>query len=574
MKKFIYLIMFLTITQVNAQMILLDQGVRTNDLWLFPSSTDSSAYFYLPNSAALGKTPDGLPQFSFLRYVALKKGGEDQNSPINEADGGALLHFLLQYGTSENKVNKAQELLREKLKRQDVVIKGPVIFDEASFALVSSIVKNGEEEKEILTVSSAPVLEGSKLAFSFKLNPRDSKILMESFKMDTPDVSIIFQLKFSGYSDTFKAEITADWEQIYKHTQTKKSNNFLFVKEEAFTDIKELVSNGGVELKIMGEDPRNEKLIANAYEKVLDLVYKPVDINKFKEDGTIDDLERAWEGAVEGIKDISTFGLSSVGSTNGYQYREIKQSGTTHLSLIKASKIERHHFITFNMGNLFKNYGDDEGVFKTVNILDPNYMQRDVFISLDGSLRNAFTEMVNSVNVTVKKKHNNGKEELKKIRIDQNSFDKPQAVAYANLKDFDESFNPSDMDNWMEYQYQVIWDFKGGEQLTTKWNTTKGDVNLYIPYEARDIIFIGDLDSIWLSGVKALVVNIRYDFFGKKRNLPVEKITPGKTIEDVIKSYLAPLGNYEYEYRIIPVTDNEEVVVEWRNDSDGIIVLE
>ena len=568
----ILFIMFSLFT--NGQMILIDKGQHVNDLWVFPSSTNTNNYYYLPSESILSKTKSGKPQFSFLRYVALKKAGEDSTSPVTEADGGAILHFLLEYNTPISQIKKAEEILREESGNNEIQIKAPVIFEEANFALISSIVVGGKDKKEVLTVSNAPVLEGGKMAFSFHLNTKNTKLLLESFKMDTPDVSITFQLKFAGYSDTFNAELIANWDKIYTHKQKKESKNLLFFKEEAFSDIKEMFSSGDIELKVMGDDAKSQKLIDNAYAKVLDLVYKPLDLKKFKENGTVDDLERAWESTVDGVLALQTFGLSSIGSTNGYEYREIKQSGKTHLTLSKSTKTYRNHFLTFNIGNLYKEYSQDESIFKIVNIIDPDYMQRDVFISLDGSLKNAFKDMVNSVNITVTKKHGNGEERTYSKRIDENSFDKPQAVAYGNRGDVDDSFSPLDMENWKKYEYEVIWDFKGGEQLTVKSDSlTSGDINLYIPYTAREIIFVGDINDIWNSGVKALRIDIRYDFFGGQRNMEPIILSNGEAIEKVQK-YLAPLNNSSYEYRIIPILDNTKQHIDYQDDDDGVIVLD
>lgn len=606
MKKILKFLMLMILCYGNAQMILMDQGVRVKGLWLFPSTTNPNSYHYLPNEAVLGTTPGGLPQLSLLRYVALKKGGEDRNTSVTQADGGAILHFLVKYHTDDALIAKAQEELRKKMGNEKIKIKSPVIFDEASFALVSSILKSDlrkvdkelktgqtsesednsitevqgvpeldtkEVVKEILTVSTAPVLEGGSLAFSFKLTPRDSKILLESLKMATPDVSLVFQLKFSGFSDAYKAKITADWDQVYKHTHKKESKSFMFYKEEATTDIKELITNRAVKLEIMGDDDKSSKLFEAAYNKILELVYEPIDINKFKSNETIDDLERAWKGAVDGIKDMATMGLSSMGSSNGYQYREIKQSGVMTYSLNKANKVSRHHFITFNVGNLFKRYGNNKKVFNTVNILDPDYMQRDVFISLDGSLRNAFTEEVNSVNITVKKKHKNGEVRTYPIRIDKDSFEKPQAVAYGNQGDFDEQFLPGDMENWKKYEFEVVWDFKGGYRWIQKYQKPAGgDINLYVPYQARNILLEGDLENVWATGVKVLVVDIEYDFFGKKKVDRV-KITPKDTQKDLSLSYLAPLNRFDYKYKITRVSGNNDPEGEWKSDNDGVIIL-
>lgn len=58
------------------------------------------------------------------------------------------------------------------------------------------------------------VLQGSKIALSFELDPQRSKLLLESFKTNTPDVSIVFDLTFSGLLDAYNAKMTVDWAEV------------------------------------------------------------------------------------------------------------------------------------------------------------------------------------------------------------------------------------------------------------------------------------------------------------------------------------------------------------------------
>ena len=459
-------VFFLILPLSWGQMVLIDKGQIVNDLWVFPSVNNPNHFYYLPNQAGFGKTKEGLPEFSMMRYVALDKDSENTNAPITNADGGAILHFLVRYGTTKNQRNSAEQSLRNRLKNDAIAIKGPVIFDEANLVLVSSILKNGQRDQSVVTVSSAPVLEGAKLAMSFRLDPKESKILLESFKMPTADVSITFELKFSGYAQSYKAEIEADWEKIYEHSVKKKSRKYFFHKKEAINDINTLTNTGGVTLTEYGEDPNSEQLISNAYEKILNLVYAPVNINQEKatEEKT-DDIKRSWKKHLKQPKGTFSLGMSSIGSNNGYQYRKLKKMGRTKISLNKSTKVQRFHIITFNFGDLYEQYGRDDRLFKTVNILDPDFMQRNVFVSLDGSLRNEFRDLINAIHIRIKKQHKDGKVTNLYLRIDSSSFDQPQSVVYPNRKDFDDNFLPEEVDRWMEFEYQVTWDFEGGSFL-------------------------------------------------------------------------------------------------------------
>ena len=558
------------------QTVSIDKGQIVNDLWVFPSVNNPNHFYYLPNEAGFGKTKEGLPEFSMMRYVTLNKDSENTNAPITNADGGAILHFLVRYGTTKNQRNRAEQSLRNRLKNEAIIIKGPVIFDEANLVLVSSIIKHGQRDQSIVTVSSAPVLEGAKLAMSFRLEPKESKLLLESFKIPTADVSITFELKFSGYAQSYKAEIEADWEKIYEHSVKKKSRKYHFHRKEAIEDIKTLTNTGAVKLTTYGEDPNSEKLISNAYEKILNLVYAPININEERADKEkTGDVKRSWRKRFGRPKDAFSLGMSSVGSNNGYQYRKLKKMGRTKISLNKANKVQRFHMITFNFGDLYEQYGKDERLFKTVHILDPDFMQRKVFVSLDGSLRNEFKDLINAIHVRIKKQHKDGKVTNLYLRIDSSSFDQPQSLVYPNRKDFNDNFLPEEVDRWMEFNYQVTWDFEGGASWQTEWKRTDGDVNLYTPYAPVNITLVGDLNKTWEEGYKAVVIDIRHDFFGQPT--PVAKIVlqQGSAIEEEIRPFMAPIGDYSYEYRITKVKDNEDgAAMPWIEDNDTVIVLE
>ena len=109
-------------------------------------------------------------------------------------------------------VTKAQEDLRRIKNNKKAVIQGPLIFKEGRYSLISSIInpETGQGEKRLFAVGNAPVLEGSKIALSFSLDAKNSKILLESFKTSTPDLSLVFDMTFTGLTDAYDAELTID----------------------------------------------------------------------------------------------------------------------------------------------------------------------------------------------------------------------------------------------------------------------------------------------------------------------------------------------------------------------------
>ena len=80
------------------------------------------------------------PLFSFIRYVTPAAVNTTSEKSITQVGGGGVLHFLVTYDTDESKIKKAVAKLKELLNNDEVQLRGPIIFKEGRYALVSSII--------------------------------------------------------------------------------------------------------------------------------------------------------------------------------------------------------------------------------------------------------------------------------------------------------------------------------------------------------------------------------------------------------------------------------------------------
>ena len=202
-----------------AQTVFIDQPIQAGELLVFPHITDSTKYYYLPNKLSLGTTLSGLPQFSFLRYVqnVKTKPGTEQ---VVEGDGGGIVHALIELKVTENQISRAQSVLRSKIKNESATIIGPIIYKGGTFSLVSSFAEEGSEfTKKVVGVGRAPVFVGNKAAVSIRLTKLGAKILWESCKTPTPDLSFSFVMDFTGYRSPMQARVEVDWDKVYKHEE-------------------------------------------------------------------------------------------------------------------------------------------------------------------------------------------------------------------------------------------------------------------------------------------------------------------------------------------------------------------
>ncbi|MCP9755426.1 hypothetical protein EGI26_09700 [Lacihabitans sp. CCS-44] len=528
-----------------AQQILVDRGVRVGGLWCFPLISDSLSYLYLPTNAHLSLDESKNPQFSFLRYVINKpKSG---NNAVSDADGGGILNFLVQYDTPENLVKTAQGILRERLKSEDITIKGPLVFDKGRYTLISSIIKSDTSKptRKVLTTGEAPVLEGSRIALTFDLKPEASKLLLESFKMATPDVSLVFELGFSGLTDSYDAEMTVDWSEVKKSEAFKASGSVYIVSADVELGFDKLKRDGAIKLKSNGSDQQMEALVQTVYDKLLTLMFKPVKPETVPPDqqgGLMDAL--LGPNGILGSKNTLGFGLNV-----GFQMKDLQSEGKTNLYFKGRSTVNRTHFVTFNIGNLYNEYGKDEKYFKDIPMYDPTFQQREVLVGVDGDLEKEFTKMVNSVTVILDKKHQDGRETLHSVIITKKSQDslkvskKPLAMVYGFQKD-------TNRVEWLKYKYKTIWQFQGGGNLEMDWKTeSSAMINLYTPFIRKTIMLEGDAKAINAKNIRAISVQIEYPFFGQKKQQRVTLKTSESLIDKKFEITL-PNNVEEVDYSI------------------------
>jgi hypothetical protein len=554
MKIYPLILLILICGKLLSQPVLIDEGVQAEGLICFPVYGDSLRYKYLPSQGRLSLDKNSLPEFSFLRFAFESKDEKISTSTISDANGGGIVHFLVLYDTPEEQIRKAQSTLRNKLKRK-LVLDGPVPFSRGQYLVVSSVLQDNKEKQVLLLSGDAPVFENSKVAFSFSLTPKQSQILMESFKMKTPDISIVFDLVFSGLTQAYQAELEVDWSQVEKTEYSKESIDAFFYSKDVEKNFGELIKTGAIKIRSAGKDSTSEELLTLVYDKLLKLMFEPTKPTLLPQDQTGGFLEDVLGN--RGLGSLIGFGGSDV-----YKKREIRTSGKTVVTINSRYNADRHHFVTFNIGDLYQKYGEDKTIFKDVAIEDMTFQQRDVYVSIDGSLTGEFDKMINSVSVVLKKTHANGE-----ALINQNvlkDYKGSLSMSYLNHQE-------PDRDKWLEYQYQVAWQFKGGGQYTTDWMTANQPIiNLFAPYKYHEIYLEGNWGKLSSEGVQAVSIQIKYDFFGQGKTARQTLRAGGDNVEKKFDLVL-PNNIDEVEYTLSWIKNNHPPRNASGTDRFGII---
>lgn len=574
MKQNIHISFLITIglfiqMRLVAQQVYIDKGVYIEGLWCFPLHSDSLNYVYMPTRGRLSIGEDKKPKFSYLRYIINKPSANNSNHSITEADGGGILHFLVLYDTPEETVSRAEEELRKKLGNKNIKIRGPVLFEKGSYALISSILNpsNGSVEKKLITMGDAPVLENSSIALSFSLKPQESKLLLESFKMNTPDISIVFDLSFGGLTDAYDATLDIDWSEVKRSDAFKAGGSVYFIGADVEIAFEKLRRQSAIKLVVNGSGGILEGLLNTVYDKLLNLMFAPAKPEIVEQAGGLGSALNALIGpnGPLGSRKTTGFGLNV-----GYQMKDMQSSGVSHLYFKGRSQVTRHHYVTFNIGNLYKQYKDDPSMFIDVNLWDPIFQQREIFVGVDGDLEKEFKDMLNSVSVILNKSHQGGQMTLENVLINKSTFkalDKPLSMVYGYQSDTNRL-------GWLNYDYKEIWQFQGGVNYDTGLKRSDASmINLYVPFYRKTILLDGNLDQLKSSGIRAVSIKISYDFFGQPKEQRIT-LRPGDDIAG--KSFQVTLPNKveEVTYELTWIKTDGTSISKTGKDKFGLIFID
>jgi len=555
----------------GAQQILIDRGARVAGLWVFPSAINPLHYYYVPSTARLVQDEDGDPAFSFLRYVINRASTNeaDATKGITEAEGGGILHFLVTYDTPQEQVARAERELQrlvaqseEDLDETEVQLRGPVIFKSGRYVLVSSIINpQGEEEPQLLAAGNAPVFEGSQMALSFDLDPERATLLNESLKMATPDISLIFEMVIEGLTDSFNAEVLVHWDDVYQHEGFSVDANipvwYFSVGGNGSVMFDNLMQNKSVEVRTRGENPNMEAMLEKIQMKLLEIMFEPIPVEGAEDTDQVGQLASAIKSLAKDDEKKRPRG----GLTFGYKMQDVRRTGTTTVSLNSQSPVDRMTTIGFNIGDLWSRFGDDKRFFKTVNLADPAFEQREIHVGIDGAILPEFEAYINSVTAVLRKQHQDGKMTVQEIVVDRETFKKTNndfRMIYGWSGDDDRS-------KWLEYEYRTRWSFKGGGQHQTDWTSAEANmIDLYAPYKRRSVRIFGDSDTLTDAGVRAVIVKVDYPFF-EGRKTDKMTIRADQPITDKAIELTLPHDESEYHWSMTWIGS-----AGWRRTAEGM----
>lgn len=550
--------------QAHSQTLSLSGSVRAGDLWCLPATDAPDSYYYVPNGAAIDTDDAGSPTFSFLRY-AYGEAGRATGTDQLIADGGGLVHFLIVLQTPEDRVETARSELRGVTGNPDAELRGPLVFSEGRFTLISSVLNQARNESEtkILAAGRAPLLEGNQLAFSFDLSTTDATLFLESLQTATPDASVVFEMSFAAVTPAFDGKLTVDWTELSKHRSFKAGADVYFLSAEVEDVLDEITRSQAVRIESRGSDAKSEAMLAHAHEQLTNLLFRPVSgasMPETEQAGLAEVVAAISKSAERAV--IQASGAPAISASVGYRIKELKSEGRSVIELTHSEIVQRRATIVMNVSDLYQRWGTDTAHFRVVNLEDPVFRQREIRVLLDGSLQEDFANYINHVTVTVKKDHAGGSQTVREVQYDRRAFDDGELerqLVYGWHDDAD----PLD---WRNYEYRARWSFFGGGTFDTGWlDAQDSKINLFAPYQRQSLKLLGQWAALEQAGVRSVDVAVRYPFFGNTKTqrlaFQAEESFASQGIEMIL-----PAGTREYDYDIQWTLAGGEIVAQSGRD--------
>ena len=172
------LLMIVAARPAAAQQVLFDQPVRAGDLVMFRDIHDEKAYYYAPTRPRLATDANGVPQFSFFRWVENVRSGAAE-AEAREGTGGGIIHVVVAFGVTKEALAEAEQDLKRQIPGGRVA--GPIVPKSGTFTLISTV-RDPKDPKnqfstQVIGVETAPVLDGDKAAVSISLTPLGAKVV-------------------------------------------------------------------------------------------------------------------------------------------------------------------------------------------------------------------------------------------------------------------------------------------------------------------------------------------------------------------------------------------------------------
>lgn len=549
-----------------AQNIYLDKPVLAGKLTCFPDIANPNNYYFLPNKLRLGVGADGSPQFSFLMFVRNTRA-EDGGVTPREGEGGGVVHAVVELYISDEEKKDAERELKRIAKNDQATLLGPIIYKGGTMTLISSIAnKEGGYSKVILGLGPAPVLAGNKAAVSILLTKEGSKILWETFKTPTPDMSFSFVMDVAGYRSPIAAWIDVDFDKVYESQNINAGLKYrssggasggtnggktsssggtpIMLGAEVNLMFEEMRQTGAIKVGGPQGDEKFEEIIKICYTKMLEMLFDQTNPNQQQQPDFNSMLNSANQLNRSTSKRDSAANAGGLELSVAYKFKQTRRTGKFRMDLNRSMSDQLKIRFDENLGKI-----NCPSCFRQINIDDPMFRQRGVLVSVDGMDADQFKKFINYVSVSMKKTHGNGEITSDEVRIGVPEMEKTGNVFQLQYGWKDEK--DAQRDRWLQYQYKTSWSLFGNQVVESDWvNTDNFTINVSPPVRPFGVDIEASPELLKQQEVRSVNVKFYYNPGNGERmeQVNVRAASTAPTASRV--EFVLPDGKYEYDYEI------------------------
>ena len=549
--------------------------MELNGVLLLQDASDANVYYYLPPAPRVSERTDGGLELSLVKFV----------DPKGDTSGG-LMHMLITFTLPEDELNDLKEALKKENSKARLA--GPVPLrqeDEGSFTIISGSLSDKGFTNSLISSGRAPVTPGSKAAVAATLTANGATLLWESLTKPTSDVSIALRTYYEATLPSFQAKISANVSTVYEHFSKVKNVQENYTKRQVRDIMDELVRDGVVNVEIFDRLP--EDSANKAMQSLVDLTAtKLTEIIFDQQTGftAIPEKEKAVEsGQIKGRQKKGWLAqlFTSSGNQKYYtdnQYVLKKRSDINramfNINLTRRAVVKVPVDTAGNISGLYKEFKDNQDMFRVVNLSDPAFQKRDLFFRIDGDFTDVFEDIMNFAGVSVLKKykdHEDATGELIFTREDIREGRFSKSWTYARLGQKDES--------WLNYGYRTTWSIKGQHQIKNpespdEWNESSDPIITIAPPLARmDLELDADRFLFEDKGIRSATLEVKYSVFNKEvsKRLAVMRVTDA---ESVSQNVLFHDPGKDVFYRINwYLSKGEQIKGDWQKLDETYLVL-
>lgn len=501
-------------------------------------STFTGEYYYLPAGLRLSAKPDKTPEFLFMKYTS------EENVDAGGVQG-ALMHFLMEWGLTPAQEKEAQQKLAAKLQDLSALnpkyraVRNPVIMGAAnvktdpenSFQVISAILSDKKFTPTLVTSGRAPVLPGGKVAVAALLEKNAAQLMASTLDKNRSiaDASLSLRFKYDLLMPAVEGRITVNWERmdsLSQHytreanrshyteapsnlwdplgvfskeqdrnfvTDTEKDSLFTFMKESKVVD---------VQLENLQPESQVATEMVHAF---MEYFLQSVTEKEFRKPDSDDEPKNA---AKEYDYAFDTYKVDKQKLA-----QKISRRSETYYLKVRLP-ITQEFTLTGNLAGWYDAAKNNVKCVNTVNLNDPFFEHRDIYLILDMEAEEMFGKELNFVTVDIRKRRNQkeARDFSAQVTFDRNFFAKQGNRAVVG-------YSKAQSDDPDAFEYKVQWSLRGGNVFPKDTVWTRGrweGVTLAPPVATIPLHFEADLEDLKAFDIKNVTLQIRYYKFGRE----------------------------------------------------------